>query len=130
MTASVADRQLYRRADGSAWVGEVWVGRTPADAVATAPLPAEDDPRWISGKPTVLDTQVLTLCPFYPSGQLGVSVERKSSHPLGRYPNHPPFEGARAWMPLDRVQWEPVAAVTPEAPQAPVPAARSRLRRG
>lgn len=110
MSPSADARQLYRRADGSAWVGEVWVGRTPPDAVAVAFLPAEDDPRWRPGQPTVLDTPVLTLSPFFPSGRLDVAVERKASQPLGQYPNHPPFEGARAWMPLDAIAWEPVSA--------------------
>lgn len=123
-----ADVEIYRRADGSAWVGERWVGRTPAEAVARAPVPASDDPRWQKGKPEVLDTPVLTLSPFSPSGRLGAKVEQKARHPQFRYPNHPPFDGAVAWMPLEALDWSPVADL---AAKAEVPAnvlSRPRVR--
>ncbi len=93
--------RLFFRADGSAWVGEHWVRRMPESAVACADLPHQGDPRWIPGVPSLLDVQVLTLSPFYPSGRLGVSVQRKESKPLMTYPNHPAFAGCVAWMPLD-----------------------------
>lgn len=102
------DRELYQRADGSAWVGEVSADHFPQDAVARAPLPSSDDPRWQPGRPTALDVQVLTLSPFYPSQRLGVTVEQKTSRPLFRHPNHPPFEGAVAWMPLGAIRWSPL----------------------
>jgi len=107
-----ANDTLYRTATGHAWVGETWVGRIPDSAAFTAPLPAADDPRWTPGTPTALDTEVLTLSPFYSNGRLGVCVEKKASQPLGRYPNHPPFFGCRAWMPLDAIEWRTVAPTT------------------
>jgi hypothetical protein len=88
----------------SAWVGEVWVGRYPKDATHEADIPELTDPRWIKGKPIVMDTDVLTLSPFYPSQRLDVCVERKSSNPIMRHANHPPFAGAVAWMALDGIK--------------------------
>lgn len=85
-------RKLFIAAD------RAWIGECRQDAHTELPIPAADDPRWIQGVPTALDTQVLTLCPFYPSGRLDVSVEIKRSQPLSRYPNHPPFQGCKAWM--------------------------------
>lgn len=85
-----------------------WVGDSPQEATHWAEVPLPDDPRWIPGKPDILDTQVLTLSPFYPSGRLGVCVELKSSQPFGLYPNHPPFEGARAWMMPDELERRPI----------------------
>lgn len=88
-----------------------WVGECQQDAAAAADVPDITDPRWIKGKPEGLfDVDVLTLSPFFPSGRLDVCVERKSSKPLGRYPNHPPFAGAVAWMPLGDLQWRSVEA--------------------
>lgn len=96
-------RKIYFAADRT-WVGEVWVGRYPRDATHEADIPEITDPRWIQGKPRMLDTSVLTLSPFYPSKRLDVCVERKSSNPIGQYPNHPPFEGAVAWMSLEALR--------------------------
>lgn len=101
-------RKVFRRADGSAWAGDC-----QQDAIASAPLPDASDPRWVPGKPDVLDAEILTLSPFFPSGRLGVEIERKSSTPLGRYPNHPPFAGCTAWMPLDALQWTDIAPAIP-----------------
>jgi hypothetical protein len=103
--------RLYR-AMNHAWVGEHWVGRFPINATDYAELPPADDPRWIKGTPTVLDTEVLTLSPFYPSRRLGVCVEKKESQPFSRHPNHPPFQGAVAWMPLDVIAWDKVPSAT------------------
>lgn len=103
-----ANDKLYRTADGYAWVGEHWVGRYPSTAVATADLPPAEDPRWTPGAPHEPDVQFLTLSPFYPTGRLGVTVERKSSAPLFPNGNHPPFFGCKAWMRLDQVNWAPV----------------------
>lgn len=114
-------RTLYRDADGHAWAGE-W----QPQAVQKSPLPAENDARWVQGKPAVLDTQWLTLAPFYPTGRLDVSVELKTSQPLGQYPNHPAFEGCHAWMPLDAIVWEAVvdwnaqAKANPSRPRPPM----------
>lgn len=102
-----ANDTLYKTATGHAWVGETWAGRTPDNAAFTAQLPTAEDPRWTPGTPDVLDTEVLTLSPFSPAGRLGVCVEQKASQPLGRYPNHPPFFGCRAWMSLDAIEWRP-----------------------
>ncbi len=93
--------RLFFRADGSAWVGEHWVGRFPQDATHYSEVPSSDDPRWIPGKPNVLDVQVLTLAPFYPSQRLGATVESKDSGRSYALVNHPPFFGVVAWMPLD-----------------------------
>lgn len=94
---------LNRLANGHAWVGEC-----RGNATQVADVPAADDPRWIAGLPNLLDTEVLTLSPFYPSGRLGCCVEQKESKPISRHPNHPPFRGCRAWMPLDALAWRPV----------------------
>lgn len=103
-----ANDKLYRSADGHAWVGEHCVGRFPATATHVAALPEADDARWIPGVPTFLDAEFITLSPFSPSGRLGVCVEKKSSKPVGRYPNHPPFEGCKAWMPVGSIAWTPI----------------------
>jgi hypothetical protein len=117
---------LYRDAQGHAWVGEQAAGWLPDSAAQTAEVPAADDPRWVPGVPRELDTQVLTLSPFYPTGRLGACVERKSSTPLGQYPNHPPFEGCLAWMPLSAIAWNDVPGQEP----ASVPVPRSSRRPG
>lgn len=103
-------RKLYQRADG-----RVWAGDCPDRAVRVAELPSADDVRWRQGVPSILDTQVLTLSPFYPTNRLGVSVESKSSQPTIRYPNHVAFDGCKAWMPLDLVVWSPTVSATPPA---------------
>ena len=105
--ASANDR-LYKTADGRAWVGEHWVGRYPSNAIFYTELPPADDTRWIKGVPHQLDTQYLTLSPFYPDGRLGVCVDLKESKPPFRYPNHPAFAGCRAWMEVDAINWHPV----------------------
>ena len=96
-------QKVYFAAD-RAWVGEVWVGRCPADATHEADIPEISDPRWTPGKPSLLDTSVLTLSPFAPSNRLGACVEMKSSNPITLYPNHPPFAGVVAWMDLDALR--------------------------
>lgn len=105
---ATANNKLYRSGNGHVWVGEHWVGRYPAQAVQTADVPAAEDPRWIPGVPRTLDVEFLTLSPFSPNGRLGVCVERKSSKPLGQYPNHPPFAGCQAWMDVGALDWQPV----------------------
>jgi hypothetical protein len=84
-----------------------WIGECAMDAHSFTEVPDEKDPRWIKGKPTIFDAQVLTLCHFYPSGRLGAVVEMKCSKPFSMYPNHQPFDGAVAWMLLSAVkqQW-------------------------
>jgi len=84
-----------------------WVGECGLDAQFVADIPAEDDPRWQEGKPELLDTELLTLSPFYPSGRLGACVEKKSCHPMFRYANHPAFQGCKKWMHLDALVWMP-----------------------
>lgn len=101
--------KLFRRADGHAWVGEC-----QEDATHTAEIPTPDDSRWTPGVPHALDTEVLTLSPFYPSGRLGVCVESRSITPLFRYPNHSPFEGCKAWMAIDDIDWQPVMQLQSE----------------
>jgi hypothetical protein len=96
-------RKIYFAPDRT-WVGEVWVGRHPKDATHEADIPPVTDPRWIQGKPSILDTSVLTLSPFYPSGRLDACVEYKESNPISQYPNHPPFAGVVAWMHLDALR--------------------------
>lgn len=78
----------------------VWVGETAQEATHQAVLPAIDDPRWVKGKPGVLDKTLLTLIHFFPSGELGVSTDRERSNPLPRLgpPNFQPFECCLAWM--------------------------------
>jgi hypothetical protein len=71
-------------------------------------LPKEDDPRWCRGVPIFSDVEFITLSPFGPSGRLGVSVEKQPSNPLGQYPNHPVFEGCKAWMPVSEASWAPI----------------------
>lgn len=65
-------------------------------------IPDGQDSVWNKGNPAhvdgVLDKQVLTLSSFYPSGKLGAALEVKSSSPIGMYPNHPAFEGAKFWL--------------------------------
>lgn len=100
-------QKLYRDTDGHAWVGEYWVGRRPQNAVLEADIPAATDPRWVHGVPSVLDVEVLTLSPFFPSGRLGACVERKGSKRDYSLSNHPPFDGCTAWMPIDMVDWKP-----------------------
>ena len=73
---TVKMQKVYFAADRT-WVGEVWVGRCPADATHEADIPEISDPRWISGKPNLLDTSVLTLSPFAPSNRLGACLEMK-----------------------------------------------------
>lgn len=86
-----------------------WVGECQQDATAVADVPDSSDPRWIRGKPEgIFDVDLLTLSPFFPSGRLDVCIERKASKPLSRYPNHPPFQGVVAWMPLGDLRWESV----------------------
>lgn len=92
------------------WVGSI---RCPQDALAAYPLPAADDPRWVSGVPAALDTPVLTLSPFFPAGRLGVAVETKRSRPFSRHPNHPPFAGVQAWMPLTALRLEDRRRIAP-----------------
>ncbi len=96
--------KLYRSAVGHAWVGEC-----QQDATHTADIPNSDDSRWVIGIPETLDVEVLTLSPFYPSGRPGVCVELKKSKPLTQYQNHPPFEGCKAWMSVDAIDWQPIA---------------------
>ena len=96
-------RKIYFAKDRT-WVGEVWVGRYPKDATHEAEIPIETDARWNKGKPSLLDTDLLTLSPFYPSNRLDVCVERKSSNPIMRHANHPPFAGAVAWMSIEAVR--------------------------
>lgn len=103
-----ANDKLYRSADGHAWVGEYFVGRYPAHATHVADLPDEHDARWRLGVPAFQDVEFITLSPFSPSGRLGVCVEKQSSTPLGRYPNHPAFEGCKAWMPVSETRWTPI----------------------
>lgn len=100
-----ANDKLYRSADGHAWVGEYFEGRFPSNATHIADLPQEDDSRWRPGVPAFSDVEFITLSPFSPSGRLGVCVEKKSSNPLGQYPNHPAFEGCKAWMPVSETRW-------------------------
>ena len=97
-----ANDKLYRSADGHAWVGEYFEGRFPSNATHISDLPKEDDPRWRPGTPTFDDVEFVTL------GRLGVCVEKKSSDPLARYSNHPPFEGCKAWMPVPEINWTPI----------------------
>ncbi len=75
------------------------------NAVAWAELPSEDDSRWKTTRPP-LDTRVLTLCPWYPSGKLNVQIEEKQSKPFFRNPNHPPFHAMKGWMFLDELKSE------------------------
>jgi hypothetical protein len=103
-----ANDKLYRSADGHAWVGEHFEGSFPSNATHIADLPEEDDPRWRLGSPAFCDVEFITLSPFSPSGRLGVCVERKPSNPLGQYPNHPVFEGCKAWMPVMETRWTPI----------------------
>lgn len=101
--------KLYRTACGHAWVGEFFVGRFPEHATHVAELPAEDDSRWRPGAPPACDDiEFITLSPFFPSGRLGVCVEKKSSALLGLHANHPPFFGCRAWMPVMETHWKPI----------------------
>ena len=103
-----ASHKVYQSTDGHAWVGEHWVGRHPRGAVLEAEVPAVDDQRWVAGVPSVRDVEVLTLSPFYPSGRLGACIEKLDSAP--QFPNrsnHPVFEGCRAWMPIDMLDWRP-----------------------
>jgi len=102
--------RIYFRVDGTAWVGEQWVGRYPEGITHFSELPTTDDPRWIPGKPSVQDEQVVTLCPFNPSGRLGICIEMDASRPLLRgIARHPPFAGAKWWMPLNLVRDHAVA---------------------
>lgn len=72
-------------------------------------IPSERDARWRPGNPFHIPEAegkgVLTLCPFYPSGRLGVCWERKT---LGsrRDVNFPTFDGAKAWMLADELRGE------------------------
>lgn len=68
-------------------------------------LPDEDDPRWEDGQPP-LDTSLLTLSPFAPSGRLGYCVEAKPKVPHFRNANHPAFQGVKKWMRLDTLRSE------------------------
>lgn len=88
-----------------------WVGECQQDATHTANTPDANDPRWIKGKPSILDVTVLTLSPFYPTMRLDVSCERKSSKKPIMEPNHPPFAGCVAWMSLDAIER---IAISPE----------------
>ena len=81
-----------------------WVGDCAQDATHSMSVPDPEDHRWIIGRPTVLDTRVLTLSPFYPSGRLGCCVEYKESKPFTLYPNHPSFGGCVAWMHLETLR--------------------------
>ena len=94
--------QLQTAAEAHLFIADdvAWVGECKGRAHTVLDLPAGDDPRWIPGIPSLIDTQVLTLSPFYPSGRLGVSVEILRSEPSIMHPNHPPFIGCRAWMPI------------------------------
>lgn len=105
--SAVTDK-LYRSADGHAWVGEYFEGRFPSNATHVADLPDEDDPRWRPGVPAFSDVEFITLSPFFPSGRLGVCVEKKSSDPLFRHVNHPAFQGCKAWMPVSETSWAPI----------------------
>lgn len=91
-------QKLYFAAD------RTWVGDCSQDATHEADTPDAKDARWIPGVPSILDTSVLTLSPFYPSGRLGVCVESKSSKPPVMEPNHPPFRSVVAWMHLDALR--------------------------
>lgn len=95
-------RKLYRDP-----TGQIRLSDACGAATHFSELPEVSDPRWVKGRPTVLDTRVLTLSPFS-SGKLGVEIENKTSQPIGQYPNHPPFEGVVAWMPLELIQWEEI----------------------
>lgn len=102
------DDKLYRSADGHAWVGEHFKGRFPENATHVADLPDVNDPRWRPGRPSFTDVEFITLCSFSPYGRLGVCVEKKSSHPLNPYPNHPVFKSCKAWMPVSETDWKPI----------------------
>ena len=72
-------------------------------------IPTEHDPRWRPGNPFHVPEAegkgVLTQCPFYPSGRLGVCWERKE--PGSRLDvNFPTFDGAKAWMLADELRGE------------------------
>jgi hypothetical protein len=88
-----------------------WVGDSQQDATHFANIPDANDPRWIKGNPSILDTTVLTLSPFYPSMRLDVCCEHKSSKKPIMQPNHPPFAGCVAWMSLDAIER---IAISPE----------------
>ncbi len=94
--------QLLYCSPTRAWVGEFGVQQ---DANLCADVPDVDDVRWRAGVPTVLDEQVLTLSPFFPSGRLGVCFEKKDSVPKFPNANHPPFQGVVAWMPMHELVW-------------------------
>lgn len=71
-------------------------------------VPGEKDAVWRKGNPShiddLIDKQVLTLSPFYPSGNLGASIEVRKTSSLGQYPNHPPFEGVKQWLPVEELR--------------------------
>lgn len=72
-------------------------------------IPSEHDPRWRPGNPFYIPEAegkgVLTQCPFYPSGRLGVCWERKEPGSR-RDVNFPSFDGAKAWMLADELRGE------------------------
>lgn len=96
------DQQLFKTATHS------WVGECQMDATHVAEVPSSEDSRWIPGRPEILDTEVLTLSPFYPSGRLGVCVEKKLSKPFSTNTNHPSFGGCKAWMQMGNIPWQEI----------------------
>lgn len=76
----------------------VWVGECVGDATHYIELPELNDARWIPGKPIEKDVEYLTQACFYPSQNVGISVEIELSNGPSRYPNHRSFEGCKAYM--------------------------------
>lgn len=85
------------------------VGECALDATHKALLPSADDVNWFQGKPPYNHPyEVLTLNHCYPSGVI-ITIEKYRTNPsIFQYPNHNPFDGTIAWMPLDKINFEEI----------------------
>lgn len=99
---------IYMDAEGHTWMQEHTIGKHhPEKAEFYSEVPKNEDSRWIPGKPKEIGRQFLTLCPFYPTQRLDVSVEIQRSKESMNV-NHPPFEGCVKYMPIDSLDLRPI----------------------
>lgn len=101
MTQRRKSSLIYMDNEGYAWIQEHGIGQPhPKDAEFYCEIPAIEDKRWKKGKPQEDNVQFLTLCPFYPSQRLDVSIEINRTPKIMQYVNHPAFEGCVQYMDL------------------------------
>lgn len=108
MTSRKDTHLVYMDNEGHVWMQEYSNGdKHPDNAEFYSEVPTNDDKRWIDGKPSQVNQEFLTLCPFYPSQRLDVSVEIKREPQLMNV-NHPAFEGCVKYMKISSLNLRPI----------------------